>query len=83
MAAAKKVAARESDRAILICGTGLGVRFRSPSSHIASLSDAHAGVAITANKVNGVRAVTAHDSYSVVLSNNVQVSVHGSACRWN
>lgn len=34
------------------------------------------GVAISANKVPGVRAVTAHDSYSVqrsVLSNNAQV----------
>jgi len=34
------------------------------------------GVAIAANKVNGVRAVTAHDSYSIeraVLSNDAQV----------
>ena len=34
------------------------------------------GVAIAANKVRGVRAVTAHDSYSIeraVLSNNAQV----------
>lgn len=34
------------------------------------------GMAITANKVSGVRAVTAHDSYSVersVLSNNAQI----------
>ncbi|MHB0929454.1 MAG: ribose-5-phosphate isomerase [Candidatus Nanopelagicales bacterium] len=34
------------------------------------------GVAISANKVPGIRAVTAHDSYSVersVLSNNAQV----------
>ncbi|KIM44205.1 hypothetical protein M413DRAFT_68021 [Hebeloma cylindrosporum] len=61
VAAAKKVAAGESDRAILICGTGLGV-------------------AIAANKVNGVRAVTAHDSFSVersVLSNNAQVLCMG------
>ena len=45
------------DRALLICGTGLGM-------------------AISANKVSGIRAVTAHDSYSVersVLSNNAQV----------
>ena len=50
------------DRALLICGTGLGV-------------------AIAANKVRGVRAVTAHDSYSVersVLSNNAQVLTMGA-----
>jgi ribose 5-phosphate isomerase B len=38
------------------------------------------GVAITANKVSGIRAVTAHDSYSVeraVLSNNAQVLCMG------
>jgi ribose 5-phosphate isomerase B len=38
------------------------------------------GMAITANKVRGVRAVTAHDSYSVersVLSNNAQVLTFG------
>ncbi|WP_022886595.1 ribose-5-phosphate isomerase [Glaciibacter superstes] len=38
------------------------------------------GVAIAANKVAGVRAVTAHDSYSVeraVLSNNAQVLCMG------
>ncbi|RFU30141.1 hypothetical protein B7463_g6210, partial [Scytalidium lignicola] len=38
------------------------------------------GVAITANKVPGIRAVTAHDSYSVergVLSNNAQVLCFG------
>ncbi|WP_413452443.1 ribose-5-phosphate isomerase [Georgenia phoenicis] len=55
--AARKVASGEVDRALLVCGTGLGV-------------------AIAANKVPGVRAVTAHDSYSVeraVLSNNAQV----------
>jgi ribose 5-phosphate isomerase B len=73
VAAAKKVAAGESDRAILICRTGLGAR----SSFIAFVSDAHVGVAIDANKVNGVRAVTAHDSFSV------ERSVHGSACRWD
>jgi len=57
IAAAELVAAGTSDRALLICGTGLGV-------------------AIAANKVPGIRAVTAHDSYSVergVLSNNAQV----------
>ncbi|EPQ29722.1 uncharacterized protein PFL1_02942 [Pseudozyma flocculosa PF-1] len=59
--AARKVASGEVDRALLICGTGLGV-------------------AISANKVNGVRAVTAHDSYSVersVLSNDAQVLCMG------
>lgn len=59
--AAEMVARGEADRAILICGTGLGV-------------------AIAANKVKGIRAVTAHDSYSVersVLSNNAQVLCMG------
>lgn len=59
--AAEKIAAGEADRALLICGTGLGV-------------------AISANKVSGVRAVTAHDLYSVqrsVLSNNAQVLCMG------
>ncbi|KAI1871038.1 hypothetical protein JX265_006078 [Neoarthrinium moseri] len=57
IAAAELVARGEADRALLICGTGLGV-------------------AISANKVQGVRAVTAHDSFSVeraVLSNDSQV----------
>lgn len=61
VAAAEKVAAGEADRALLICGTGLGV-------------------AIAANKVKGIRAVTAHDLYSVqrsVLSNNAQVLCMG------
>jgi ribose 5-phosphate isomerase B len=55
--AAKRIKAGEADRALLICGTGLGV-------------------AISANKVTGIRAVTAHDSFSVeraVLSNDAQV----------
>ena len=55
--AARLVASGQADRALLICGTGLGV-------------------AISANKVKGVRAVTAHDSFSVeraVLSNDAQV----------
>lgn len=59
--AAEKIAAGEADRALLVCGTGLGV-------------------AISANKVSGVRAVTAHDLYSVqrsVLSNNAQVLCMG------
>ncbi len=61
VAAARKIAAGEADRALLFCGTGMGV-------------------AIAANKVAGVRAVTAHDSYSVersVLSNNAQVLTMG------
>ena len=40
-AAAQKIAAGEADRAILICGTGIGT-------------------AIAANKVQGIRAATAH-----------------------
>src|SRR5690242_19099210 len=59
--AAKLVAAGKADRAVLVCGTGLGV-------------------AISANKVPGVRAVTAHDSFSVelsVLSNDAQVLCFG------
>lgn len=39
------------------------------------------GVAISANKVKGVRAVTAHDSFSVersILSNNAQVLCLGA-----
>jgi len=60
-AAAKLVAEGKADRALIICGTGLGV-------------------AIAANKVKGIRAVTAHDSFSVeraVLSNNAQVLCMG------
>jgi ribose 5-phosphate isomerase B len=55
--AARLVAAGSADRALLVCGTGLGV-------------------AISANKVPGIRAVTAHDPFSVersVLSNDAQV----------
>jgi len=55
--AAKLIKEGKADRALLICGTGLGV-------------------AIAANKVTGIRAVTAHDSFSVeraVLSNDAQV----------
>ncbi|MFK4834720.1 ribose-5-phosphate isomerase [Microbacterium sp. ZW T2_14] len=60
--AATRVARGEADRALLICGTGLGV-------------------AIAANKVRGIRAVTAHDAYSVersVKSNNAQVLTLGA-----
>lgn len=59
--AAKLILSGEADRALLICGTGLGV-------------------AISANKVPGIRAVTAHDSFSVekaVLSNDAQVLCMG------
>jgi ribose 5-phosphate isomerase B len=61
IAAAELIASGQADRALLICGTGLGV-------------------AIAANKVPGIRAVTAHDSFSVeraVLSNNAQVLTFG------
>ena len=61
IAAAELIASGQADRALLLCGTGLGV-------------------AIAANKVPGIRAVTAHDSYSVergVLSNNAQVLTFG------
>ncbi len=59
--AARMIADGRADRALLVCGTGLGV-------------------AISANKVAGIRAVTAHDSYSVersVLSNDAQVLCMG------
>ncbi len=59
---ARLVADGEADRAILVCGTGMGV-------------------AIAANKVKGIRASTAHDSFSVerlVLSNNGQVLCLGA-----
>jgi ribose 5-phosphate isomerase B len=50
------------DRAILICGTGIGMH-------------------ISANKVPGIRATVAHDSYSVkrsILSNNCQILTFGA-----
>lgn len=61
IAAARLVAAGTADRALLICGTGLGM-------------------AISANKIAGIRAVTAHDSFSVeraVLSNDAQILCFG------
>ncbi len=61
VAAARLIAEGKADRALLVCGTGLGV-------------------AISANKVPGIRAVTAHDSFSVersVLSNDAQVLCFG------
>ncbi|MFZ4896432.1 RpiB/LacA/LacB family sugar-phosphate isomerase [Plantibacter sp. Mn2098] len=59
--AAEQIASGLADRALLICGTGLGM-------------------ALAANKIAGVRAVTAHDSFSIersVLSNNAQVLALG------
>ena len=61
IAAGTKISAGEADRAILVCGTGIGV-------------------AIAANKVPGIRATVAHDSFSVersILSNDCQVLTLG------
>ena len=61
VAAARLVAEGKADRALLVCGTGMGV-------------------AMSANKVPGIRASVAHDSFSVerlVLSNNAQVLTFG------
>ena len=61
IAAAEMIALGKADRALLVCGTGLGM-------------------AIAANKVSGIRAANAHDSYSVehaVRSNNAQVLTFG------
>jgi ribose 5-phosphate isomerase B len=57
LAAAEAVAEGRADRAVLVCGTGIGM-------------------AIAANKVEGVRATVAHDSYSAersIKSNDCQV----------
>ncbi|MGB7595753.1 MAG: ribose 5-phosphate isomerase B [Erysipelotrichaceae bacterium] len=59
---AKEVAAGVFDRAILICGTGIGM-------------------AITANKVHGVRAACCHDVYSAERarkSNDAQIMTMGA-----
>ncbi|KAJ6602392.1 hypothetical protein DFH09DRAFT_1242826 [Mycena vulgaris] len=59
--AARKITSDDADRALLICGTGLGV-------------------AISANKVVGICAITAHDSYSIeraVLNNDAQLLAMG------
>ena len=59
---ANDVAAGKSDRAILMCGTGIGM-------------------AITANKVPGVYAAQAHDTFSAERarkSNNAQVLTMGA-----
>ncbi|SRR6266508_2271128 len=58
---AEAVARGDVDRAVLICGTGIGM-------------------AISANKVPGVRATTVNDSYSCersVLSNDCQIIAFG------
>jgi ribose 5-phosphate isomerase B len=60
-AAGELIQAGLVDRAVLVCGTGIGM-------------------ALSANSVAGVRATTAHDSFSVersVLSNNCQVLTLG------
>jgi ribose 5-phosphate isomerase B len=60
--ASEKVRSGQVDRAILICGTGIGMH-------------------ISANKVPGIRATVAHDSYSVkrsILSNNCQILTFGA-----
>jgi ribose 5-phosphate isomerase B len=59
---AEGVAEGRFDRALLVCGTGIGM-------------------AISANKVRGIRATVAHDAYSVqrsVLSNDCQVLALGA-----
>jgi ribose 5-phosphate isomerase B len=59
---AKKISAKEFERGILICGTGLGM-------------------AMVANKVEGVFAGTCHDVYSaerLSKSNNAQVLTMGA-----
>lgn len=61
LAVAEAVANGGLDRAVLICGTGIGM-------------------AISANKVPGVRATPVHDSYSCersVLSNDCQIITLG------
>jgi ribose 5-phosphate isomerase B len=61
IAAAQAVASGLADRAVLVCGTGIGM-------------------AIAANKVPGIRATVAHDSFSVersILSNDCQILTLG------
>ena len=61
LAAAQAVADGRADRALLVCGTGIGM-------------------AISANKVEGIRATVAHDSYSAersITSNDCQVLCMG------
>jgi RpiB/LacA/LacB family sugar-phosphate isomerase len=59
---ARQVLAGKHDRAILCCGTGIGV-------------------AISANKVPGIRAAQTHDTYSAskaATSNNAQIITMGA-----
>ena len=59
---ASAVIAGDYDRAILVCGTGIGV-------------------AMSANKVPGIRAAQCHDTYSAqraALSNNAQIITLGA-----
>lgn len=61
LAVGEAIMAGRADRAVLFCGTGMGV-------------------ALAANKVEGIRAATAHDSFSVersIMSNNCQVLCMG------
>lgn len=61
VAAGRTIAEGRADRALLVCGTGIGV-------------------AMAANKVPGIRASVAHDSFSVerlIKSNNAQVLTFG------
>ncbi len=58
----RKVTSGESDRGILVCGTGIGM-------------------AMTANKIPGIRAAVGHDPFSVersILSNNANVLCMGA-----
>ena len=59
---ASAIIAGDYDRAILVCGTGIGV-------------------AMSANKVPGIRAAQCHDTYSAeraALSNNAQIITLGA-----
>jgi ribose 5-phosphate isomerase B len=59
--AGERIRSGAAERAVLFCGTGIGV-------------------AIAANKVEGIRATVAHDSYSIersILSNDCQVLTLG------
>lgn len=61
-AVAEAVAAGRHDRAVLLCGTGIGM-------------------AISANKVPGIRAAQAHDTYSAGrarMSNDAQIVTIGA-----
>lgn len=62
LALALRIQAGESNRGILVCGTGIGM-------------------AMTANKVPGVRAACCHDPYSAErarMSNNAQIITFGA-----